>query len=149
MSDVPEVQMESALRVDQCVGTCDPMFSQADVVALLDSKVLEFQDKIQLLTDNLEQCRANLLRVTQSRDLLDLQVKELEDKMSLDDSPSSVQVMKVPDKVRVLWSDSVPADERSSVVEPTLEEVPCKVVAVPGLSKKDKKLHRQSKVRAS
>eukprot|EP00929_Paragymnodinium_shiwhaense_P092268 TRINITY_DN5214_c0_g3_i4.p1 TRINITY_DN5214_c0_g3~~TRINITY_DN5214_c0_g3_i4.p1 ORF type:complete len:306 (-),score=58.37 TRINITY_DN5214_c0_g3_i4:974-1891(-) len=39
----------------------------------------------------------------------------------IEDSPNPV---KVPDKDRILWSDSVPADECSSVVEHTLEEVP-------------------------
>eukprot|EP00929_Paragymnodinium_shiwhaense_P095764 TRINITY_DN5703_c0_g2_i4.p1 TRINITY_DN5703_c0_g2~~TRINITY_DN5703_c0_g2_i4.p1 ORF type:complete len:220 (+),score=22.53 TRINITY_DN5703_c0_g2_i4:89-748(+) len=95
---VPETAPERPLHVDQCVGTFDPVFYQADVLTLIDSKVAEVNAQCKTLHDDLVQCRADLLRVSQSRDSLVLKVKQFEDKFPH------------PDKV-TCWADAVPLDD--------------------------------------
>eukprot|EP00929_Paragymnodinium_shiwhaense_P092266 TRINITY_DN5214_c0_g3_i2.p1 TRINITY_DN5214_c0_g3~~TRINITY_DN5214_c0_g3_i2.p1 ORF type:complete len:292 (-),score=53.81 TRINITY_DN5214_c0_g3_i2:214-1089(-) len=156
MSDVPEVQMESALRVDRCVGTCDPMFSQAEVVALLDMKVLEIQAQVQPLTAQFEQCRADLDKTCQSRDLLSEQLQYLQSILpekvllgGLEDRFDSMEKRLVLDGSRISsWADEVPADLEADIL---ISEDCDSSTSVLNLnkSKKEKKLHRRSRVRAS
>eukprot|EP00929_Paragymnodinium_shiwhaense_P095769 TRINITY_DN5703_c2_g1_i2.p1 TRINITY_DN5703_c2_g1~~TRINITY_DN5703_c2_g1_i2.p1 ORF type:complete len:219 (-),score=31.45 TRINITY_DN5703_c2_g1_i2:73-729(-) len=95
-------------RVDQCVGTLDPMMFQADVLSLLESKVAEVNAQCKTLSDNLMQCRADLLCVTQSRDDLVLKLKQLEDKAPLVDKATR-------------WADVVPLDDLDVTCEPSDE----------------------------
>eukprot|EP00929_Paragymnodinium_shiwhaense_P092273 TRINITY_DN5214_c0_g7_i1.p1 TRINITY_DN5214_c0_g7~~TRINITY_DN5214_c0_g7_i1.p1 ORF type:complete len:241 (+),score=30.53 TRINITY_DN5214_c0_g7_i1:61-783(+) len=53
---------------DISVGTCEPVFTQTDVLSLMDKKVAVINDQFRTANDALDQCRADLVSVTQVRD---------------------------------------------------------------------------------
>eukprot|EP00929_Paragymnodinium_shiwhaense_P042134 TRINITY_DN21854_c0_g4_i1.p1 TRINITY_DN21854_c0_g4~~TRINITY_DN21854_c0_g4_i1.p1 ORF type:complete len:258 (-),score=29.43 TRINITY_DN21854_c0_g4_i1:138-911(-) len=57
-----------AASVDQCVGTCVPVFSQDEVLDLIDSKVAMLNDQCRFASEALSKCQADLVSVSQTRD---------------------------------------------------------------------------------
>eukprot|EP00929_Paragymnodinium_shiwhaense_P095765 TRINITY_DN5703_c0_g2_i5.p1 TRINITY_DN5703_c0_g2~~TRINITY_DN5703_c0_g2_i5.p1 ORF type:complete len:238 (+),score=39.09 TRINITY_DN5703_c0_g2_i5:89-802(+) len=119
---VAEAQTQTSSSVVEAGSqTSEDVFDSEDVMKLLDIKVTPIQDQIKVMSDALVESNSRCAFLQDS-------VKTLNEQ--LDSAQCS--------SVRVLWADCSAE-----------ESLPDAVVEVAGSNKKGKKVHRQSRVRAS